>query len=77
IVWCTGFGYATEHLSGLVETDEVGKTATNGTRSTQEPGLWRIELRGASLGGLPFRAAAGGKAGPLYDGEPEGLPPRH
>lgn len=46
VIWCTGFGYATDHLSRLVETDERGKTETDGTRSVEEPGLWLVGYGG-------------------------------
>lgn len=46
IIWCTGFGYATEHLRGLVERDERGKVETEGTRAVDLPGLWLVGYGG-------------------------------
>ena len=46
IIWCTGFGYATDHLQGLVKRDERGRIATKGTRSTEIPGLWLVGYGG-------------------------------
>ncbi len=42
IIWCTGFGYATEHLEGLLERDEKGRIPTKGTRALDVPGLWLV-----------------------------------
>lgn len=42
IIWCTGFGYATGHLSELGEQDERGRIPTKGTRATEVPGLWLV-----------------------------------
>jgi cation diffusion facilitator CzcD-associated flavoprotein CzcO len=46
IIWCTGFGYATDHLQGLVKLDERGRIATEGTRATEVPGLWLVGYGG-------------------------------
>lgn len=46
IIWCTGFGYATRHLDGLVERDERGKVKTDGTRAMELPGLWLVGYGG-------------------------------
>jgi cation diffusion facilitator CzcD-associated flavoprotein CzcO len=46
IIWCTGFGYATDHLQKIVSTDEKGKIATNGTRSIEEENLWLVGYGG-------------------------------
>jgi len=42
VLWCTGFRYATRHLSGLVSIEEDGKIKTSGTRAIEQPGLWLI-----------------------------------
>lgn len=46
IIWCTGFGYATEHLKSIVESDERGKIKTEDTRSLEVPGLWLLGYGG-------------------------------
>lgn len=46
IIWCTGFGYATSHLEGLLSRDEQGKVPTEGTRSSEEPGIWLVGYGG-------------------------------
>lgn len=46
IIWCTGFGYATDHLSSLVARDERGKVETDGTRAVDMPGLWLVGYGG-------------------------------
>lgn len=40
IVWCTGFSYATAHLSDLGLINNEGKADTEGTRSMNVAGLW-------------------------------------
>lgn len=42
VIWCTGFGYALDHLAplGIVEPD--GTVAVQGTRSVREPQLWLL-----------------------------------
>lgn len=40
IIWCTGFGYNTFYLKGLVTIDERGITPTIETKSTEMEGLW-------------------------------------
>lgn len=42
IIWCTGFGYSTDHLKNVVKTDEQGRIRTEGTRATEVPGLWLV-----------------------------------
>jgi len=46
IIWCTGFGYATNHLDSLVSRDEKGRIKTDGTRATEVPGLWLVGYGG-------------------------------
>lgn len=46
IIWCTGFGYATDHLRPLGQQDERGRMPTDGTRSTEVPGLWLVGYGG-------------------------------
>lgn len=42
VIWCTGFGYALDHLAtlGIVEPD--GTVAVQGTRVVREPRLWLL-----------------------------------
>jgi putative flavoprotein involved in K+ transport len=42
IIWCTGFGYATNHLASLTSIDEKGRLKTISTRSASVPGLWLV-----------------------------------
>jgi len=42
IIWCTGFGFATDHLRELVKPDGKGKIQTEGTKNVQVPGLWLV-----------------------------------
>jgi hypothetical protein len=42
IIWCTGFGYATNHLASLVSINEKGRLETLNTRSLTIPGLWLV-----------------------------------
>jgi cation diffusion facilitator CzcD-associated flavoprotein CzcO len=46
VIWCTGFGYATDHLRNIVSPDERGKIKTNGTRSVEEENLWLVGYGG-------------------------------
>lgn len=46
ILWCTGFGFATDHLSGLVPTDSRGRISTEDTRCKEVPGLWLVGYGG-------------------------------
>lgn len=46
IIWCTGFGYATNHLQNVVDTDERGKIKTEGTRAAEIEGLWLVGYGG-------------------------------
>lgn len=46
VIWCTGFGYATQHLEKLLSSDTKGKAATNGTRSKEVSGLWLVGYGG-------------------------------
>jgi cation diffusion facilitator CzcD-associated flavoprotein CzcO len=67
IIWCTGFGYATDHLQKIVSTDERGKIETNGNRSIEEANLWLVGYGGwtgfasATLIGVGRSARATGK----------------
>ncbi len=42
IVWCTGFNYTTNHLNSILDLDEKGRTAMQGTTSSKVPGLWLV-----------------------------------
>jgi len=42
IIWCTGFGFATDHLSRIVQTDTRGSIMTKGTKCPKVPGLWLV-----------------------------------
>ena len=42
IIWCTGFGFATDHLKTLAKADGKGKIRTVGTQSVEVPGLWLV-----------------------------------
>lgn len=43
VIWCTGFGYALDHLACLhLQRDPQEKTAVEGPRSMQQPGLWLV-----------------------------------
>ncbi|WBL23943.1 ArsO family NAD(P)H-dependent flavin-containing monooxygenase [Zunongwangia sp. HRR-M8] len=42
IIWCTGFGYATDYLKNLVETDQYGKIKTDNTSAKDISGLWLV-----------------------------------
>jgi thioredoxin reductase len=46
IIWCTGFGYATQHLKPLVKPDQKGKVETEKTRAINHPGLWLVGYGG-------------------------------
>jgi putative flavoprotein involved in K+ transport len=46
IIWCTGFGYSTQHLQSIFTLDEKGKTATEETRSMEVPGIWLVGYGG-------------------------------
>lgn len=46
IVWCTGYGYATDHLKGLADPDRRGKIKTKETRAVDVPGLWLVGYGG-------------------------------
>ncbi|MBX7243757.1 MAG: NAD(P)/FAD-dependent oxidoreductase [Bacteroidia bacterium] len=46
VIWCTGFGYDTDILKKVVQTDERGKTPTLETRATQTEGLWLVGYGG-------------------------------
>ena len=46
VIWCTGFGFATNHLKNIVSTDERGKIKTEGTRSVEEENLWLVGYGG-------------------------------
>lgn len=46
IIWCTGFGYATQHLDPILSLDEKGKAKTEGTRSKNVRGLWLVGYGG-------------------------------
>lgn len=42
IIWCTGFGFATDHLKNITIPDGRGKIRTVGTRCVDVPGLWLV-----------------------------------
>ncbi|GLU52898.1 ArsO family NAD(P)H-dependent flavin-containing monooxygenase [Dyadobacter frigoris] len=42
IIWCTGFGFATDHLKGLGVLKENGKIDCQGTKSADAAGLWLV-----------------------------------
>lgn len=42
VIWCTGFGYATEHLKSLGIVDEGGRVETVETRAKAVPGLFLV-----------------------------------
>lgn len=42
VIWCTGFRPALQHLAPLHVIEPHGRVATDGTRSTREPGLWLV-----------------------------------
>ncbi len=46
IIWCTGFGYATDHLRSMITPDERGRIPTAGTSATEVPGLWLVGYGG-------------------------------
>jgi cation diffusion facilitator CzcD-associated flavoprotein CzcO len=46
VIWCTGFGFATEHLKGIVSMDARGKIATEGTKAAETTGLWLVGYGG-------------------------------
>lgn len=46
VIWCTGFGFATDHLQNIVSTDERGKIKTKETRSVEEERLWLVGYGG-------------------------------
>lgn len=42
ILWCTGFGFATDHLTNITKPDGRGKILTEGTKCIEVPGLWLV-----------------------------------
>lgn len=42
IIWCTGFGYDTNHLKSLVSLDKKGITKTQESKSSEIKGLWLV-----------------------------------
>ena len=42
IIWCTGFGYATDYLKNLTEIQQNGKILTKGTSAKNVDGLWLV-----------------------------------
>ncbi|PBQ33923.1 pyridine nucleotide-disulfide oxidoreductase [Sphingobacteriaceae bacterium] len=46
IIWCTGFGYVTQHLASLIHTDERGKAETQESKSMEVDGLWLVGYGG-------------------------------
>ncbi|WP_159471273.1 ArsO family NAD(P)H-dependent flavin-containing monooxygenase [Dyadobacter sp. 3J3] len=42
MIWCTGFGFATDHLKGLGIIRQRGKADCDGTRSVDVEGLWLV-----------------------------------
>ena len=46
VIWCTGFGFATDYIQNIVSTDERGKIKTKETRSVEEENLWLVGFGG-------------------------------
>jgi putative flavoprotein involved in K+ transport len=46
VIWCTGFGFATDHLGSLGIVEEKGKVACEATRSIAVDGLWLVGYGG-------------------------------
>lgn len=42
VIWCTGFGYALDHLAPLDVIEPDGTVTLQGTRSVREPRLWLL-----------------------------------
>lgn len=42
VIWCTGFGFALDHLKNLGAFDDHGQIPTNGTKAKQIDGLWLV-----------------------------------
>jgi putative flavoprotein involved in K+ transport len=42
IIWCTGFGYATQHLASLLHLDGSGKCSTIKTKAEAIDGIWLV-----------------------------------
>jgi putative flavoprotein involved in K+ transport len=42
VIWCTGFGFALDHLRPLGVFDDRGHIEVAGTRSVREPRLWLV-----------------------------------
>ncbi len=76
IIWCTGFGYALDHLRPLGVVCPDGRVAVKGTRSVAEPRLWLVgygewtgEASATIIGvGRSARQTAAEIAGFLSDG---------
>ncbi|MEX0812323.1 MAG: ArsO family NAD(P)H-dependent flavin-containing monooxygenase [Chitinophagales bacterium] len=46
IIWCTGFGYATDYLDKIANIKDRGKIETKGTRAVNVEGLWLVGYGG-------------------------------
>lgn len=46
VIWCTGFGYSLDHLQCLDLVRPTGKIVTDGTKATEQPGLWLVGYGG-------------------------------
>ncbi len=42
IIWCTGFGFATDHLKSLGIVQQPGKADCEGTKAKEVDGLWLV-----------------------------------
>ncbi len=43
VIWCTGFGFALDHLACLqLPLDEKGRAQVEGTKAVKQPGLWLV-----------------------------------
>jgi len=42
IIWCTGFGFATDHLAPALEGNKKGRMETQGTRAVDQRGIWLV-----------------------------------
>ncbi|ARS34281.1 ArsO family NAD(P)H-dependent flavin-containing monooxygenase [Pontibacter actiniarum] len=46
VIWCTGFGYALDHLQCLGLVKASGRVVTEGTKAVERPGLWLVGYGG-------------------------------
>ncbi|MCP2044878.1 ArsO family NAD(P)H-dependent flavin-containing monooxygenase [Pontibacter sp. HSC-36F09] len=42
VIWCTGFGYALDHLDCMNLKDQKGKVEVEGTKAKHQAGLWLV-----------------------------------